>query len=132
MNYLYPKQILFLHEKVIEISGGSPEIRDQGLLESAVFRPQATFGGQDLYPDLFAKATALGYSIIKNHPFVDGNKRTGFEALRLMLRINGFNLKASDNEKFQFVMNVAEGKNTEHQMLTWVKGHTKPYKKSTE
>lgn len=86
MRYLYPKQILYLHQEIMERSEGSAGVRDQGLLESAVYRPQAAFGGEDLYPDLFSKAAVLGHSIIKNHPFVDGNKRTGFEAMRLLLR----------------------------------------------
>lgn len=107
MNYLYPTQILFLHMRVIEVSGGSQGVRDQGLLDSAVYRPQASFGGADLYPDVFSKAAALGHSIIKNHPFVDGNKRTGFEAMRLFLRMNGFDLRAGEDEKFDFVMKIA-------------------------
>ena len=127
MKYLYPKQLLYLHEQVIALSGGSPEIRDQGLLESAVFRPQATFGGQDLYPDLFIKAAAMGFSIIRNHPFVDGNKRTGFEAIRLMLRLNGQDIRASENEKFDFVIQIAEGKLTEQYMANWLKEHSRPY-----
>ena len=122
MNFLYPNQILFLHKRVIEASGGAHGVRDQGLLESAVYRPQASFGGADLYPDLFAKAAALGHSIIKNHPFVDGNKRTGFEAMRLFLRMNGFDVRASEDRKFDFVMKIASDPETdENAVAEWLR-----------
>ena len=125
MNYLYPTEILYLHKRVVEVSGGSADVRDQGLLESAVYRPQASFGGADLYPDVFSKAAALGHSIIKNHPFIDGNKRTGFEAMRLFLRINGWDLKASEDEKFRLVMEVSSGSGVdEHGIEAWLKEHS--------
>ena len=100
-------------------------MRDIGLLESAVYRPQASFGGQDLYPDLFAKAAALGHSLISNHPFIDGNKRIGFEAMRLFLRLNGYDIKASENEKFDFVMNISVKKLNEHAITEWLKKHSR-------
>ena len=100
-------------------------MRDQELLESAVYRPQASFGGEDLYPDLFSKAAALGHSIIKNHPFVDGNKRPGFEAMRLMLRQNGYDIRASVDTKFNFVLAIAEGKIKEQAIADWLKHHSR-------
>lgn len=125
MNYLYPHQVLYLHKRVVEVSGGSPGVRDQGMLESAIYRPQASFGGADLYPDLFAKAGALGHSIIRNHPFIDGNKRTGFEAMRLMLRMNGWDVKAEEYEKFSFVMQVASDHSMdEHHIAEWLKARS--------
>jgi len=124
MKYLYPKQIIYLHKEVISVSGGSQGVRDSGLLESAAYRPQATFGGQDLYPDIFAKAAALGHSIISNHPFIDGNKRTGFEAMRLFLRLNGCDIQASDNLKFDFVIDIATKKINEHAIAEWLKKHS--------
>lgn len=105
----------------MERSEGSAGVRDQGLLESAVYRPQASFGGEDLYPDLFSKAAVMGHSIIKNHPFVDGNKRTGFETMRLMLRLNGYDIQASLNSKFTFVMAIAEGRLKEQAIADWLK-----------
>ena len=104
-------------------------LRDEGLLESAVYRPQASFGGQDLYPDLFSKTAALGHSLISNHPFVDGNKRVGFEAMRLMLRLNGRDLHASLEDKFDFVMEIARGKLNEQAIADWLKRHSRPYRK---
>ena len=126
MKYLYPKQLIYLAQRIIEESGGTAGLRDEGLLESAVYRPQATFGGQDLYPDLFTKVAVLGHSIIKNHPFVDGNKRVGFEAMRLMLRLNGYDLRASIEEKFKFVIEIAEGKLNERALAEWLKKKSKP------
>jgi death-on-curing protein len=127
--YLYPKQILYLYQQIMEQSGGSIGLRDEGLLESAVYRPQATFGGQDLYPDLFSKAAALGHSLISNHPFVDGNKRVGFEAIRLLLRLNGYDLHASQEAEYAFVIKIAKGKLTEQKIGDWLKQHSRLYKK---
>lgn len=125
MKYLYPKQIIYLHRQIVQISGGSYGLRDEGLLESAVYRPQATFGGHEFYPDLFSKVAALGFSLIKNHPFIDANKRVGFEAMRLMLRLNGFDLRASEDDKFNFVMEIAKGNLTEQQIAERLKKYSK-------
>ena len=130
MRHLYPKQILYLHQQIIAVSGGGAGVRDQGLLESAVYRPQASFGGRDLYPDLFSKVAALGHSLISNHPFVDGNKRTGFEAMRLMLRLNGYDLQASLDVKFKFVMGIAKGKLREQAAADWLGRHSRLRKKA--
>jgi len=95
MNYLTSERVLFLHARLIEETGGSHGARDVALLESAVASPQATFGGEDLYPDLVSKAAALMESLIRNHPFVVGNKRTGVTAAALFLRQNGRRLTAT-------------------------------------
>jgi len=128
VKYLYPKQIIYLYHQIIQHTGGTLGLRDEGLLESAVYRPQASFGGHDLYPDLFSKAAALGHSIIMNHPFVDGNKRVGCEGMRLMLRLNGYDLHASADAKYDFVMRIAEGKLREQEIADWLKQHSKSYK----
>jgi len=125
VNYLYPKQIVYLHQRIVTVSGGSGGLRSKHLLESAVYRPQASFGGQDLYPDVFIKAAVLGHSLILNHPFVDGNKRIGFEAMRLTLRLNGHDVRAGASEKFNFVMAVADKKIDEHQIAEWLKKHSR-------
>ena len=129
MKYLYPKQVLYLYQQLIQQSGGRVGLRDEGVLESAVYRPQASFGSRDLYPDLFSKAAASGHSIISNHPFVDGNKRVGFEAMRLMLRLNGYDLHASLEAKFDFVMEVAKGKLREQAVADWLKYRSRPYRR---
>ena len=129
MKYLYPKHVIYLYEQIIRHSGGTVGLRDQGLLESAVYRPQASFGGQDLYPDLFSKTAAMGHSIISNHPFVDGNKRAGFEAMRLLLRLNGYDVTAPPDAKYEFVMEIAKGNLTEQAMADWLKRHSRPYRR---
>ena len=110
MKYLTVEQVLFLHARLVEETGGSHGIRDLGLLESAVARPQATFEGEDLYSDIFAKAAALMHSLVGNHPFVDGNKRTGLAAVVLLLRVNGWSIEVSNPELEGFTWQVARGK----------------------
>ena len=129
MTYLHPRQVLYLYQQIIQQTGGAAGLRDEGLLDSAVYRPQASFGGQDLYPDLFSKAAALGHSIVSNHPFIDGNKRVGFEAMRLMLRLNGYDIHASLETKYEFVMDIAKGRLTEQAIADWLKQHSQPHKK---
>ena len=96
------EQVLFLHSRLVEETGGAHGVRDLGLLESAVARPGATFGGEDLYAEVFRKAAALMASLILNHPFVDGNKRTGIAAAALFLARNGCQLMAT------FISNLCE------------------------
>ena len=96
MKYLSAEQILFIHARMIEETGGSHGVRDLGMLLSSLGRPQASFEDQDIYPGLFSKAAALMESLICNHPFVDGNKRTGATAAGLFLRRNGYRLTASN------------------------------------
>ena len=127
MNYLYPKQVLYLHEQIIQRSGGLSGLRDVNLLESAVYRPRAMFGGKELYPDLFSKVAVLGHSLILNHAFVDGNKRTGFEAMRLCLRMNGYDLRSTLRTKFDFVLKIAEKKITEQQIADWLRKRSIKY-----
>lgn len=126
MRYLHLRQIIYLHEQITLQSGGSQALRDQGLLESAIYRPQATFFGKDLYPDILTKAAALGYSIIQNHPFVDGNKRVGFEAMRLTLRLNRWDLTASLEKKFTLVMEIAKGNFKEQDIVNWLVKYASP------
>jgi len=125
MTYLKVNQILAIHEEVIKETGGSKGIRDIHLLESGVARPQATFGGKDLYPEIFSKAAALGHSIIQNHPFIDGNKRVGYMAMRLFLNVNGCDLKASLDEKYKFVMEIAEKIIDEKYIAMWLENHSR-------
>ena len=107
MNYLTPEQVLFIHSRLVTEIGGSHGLRDLALLESAVARPRATFDSKELYPDLFTKAAALMDSLINNHPFLDGNKRTGITATGLFFRINGWKLTASSKELVACTMRVA-------------------------
>lgn len=109
MRFLTLDEVVALHRLAINQSGGSPGVRDRGLLESAVAQPCMAFGGQDLYPGLAEKAAALGYSLVKNHPFVDGNKRVGHAALETFLVLNGHELAADVDEQERVILGVAAG-----------------------
>jgi death-on-curing protein len=106
MNYLNPEQVLFIHSRLIEETGGTHGLRDLSMLLLAIARPQATFDNKELYPDLFKKAAVLMESLLQNHPFMDGNKRTGITAAAMFLRINGYRLTASNLELEQFTFRV--------------------------
>lgn len=107
--YLSREQVLRIHVRQIRAFGGARGLRDAGALESAVARPRATFGGEDLYADLAAKAGALMHSLLMNHPFVDGNKRVGAMAAELFLEANGHDLEATDEELVKLTWEVARG-----------------------
>jgi len=117
--YLSVEQLLRLHEKQIEKFGGSAGLRERGGLESAVARPAMTFGGEDLYPDLSAKAAALMHSLVMNHPFVDGNKRVGAAAAELFLILNGALLDAADSVMEETTLAVARGEMDVEPLTIW-------------
>jgi len=125
MNYLTPEQVLFIHHRIIEETGGSHGIRDISLLQSAVARPESSFDGKDLYTDLVTKAASLMHSIIKNHPFVDGNKRTAITSASIFLLRNGFRVNASNRELERFTLNVASKDVELNEIAEWFKKHTK-------
>jgi len=109
VRYLSLGAVVELHRRISEQTGGSPGLRDLAALESAVEQPRMTFGGEDLYPDLPSKAAALGFSLIKNHPFVDGNKRVGHAALETFLVLNRFELRSDIDDAERIVLAVAAG-----------------------
>jgi death-on-curing protein len=115
---------------LIKRYGGSEGIHNRGLLESAVFRPQSTVFGQDAYQGLFEKCAVLGYSLIQNHPFIDGNKRTGFAAMHLMLLVNGYDLKSTTQEEVAMTEDIASGIIHESQIAQWLKQHSIRKRKS--
>ena len=121
--YLSLAEVLELHGRIIVESGGSDGMRDLGLLESALGQPRQTFGGEDLYPGLVEKAAALGYSLIKNHAFLDGNKRIGHASMEAMLMLNGFELVAEVDEAESEILAVAAGQRTREQFQEWVRTH---------
>ena len=125
MKVFTVRQVLILHERMIQKYGGSSGVRDMGMLESAVGRPFATFGGEDLYPDLFLKAAALVQSLSSNHPFVDGNKRTALTTLEYFLHLNGIDLKASQREKVEFTLWAENEKPKLELIAGWIKKHIK-------
>ena len=123
MIRLTKQQVILLHQDVIAQSGGSPEIRDEGLLESALNAPFQTFAGIELYPTIIDKAAHLGYSLIKNHAFVDGNKRIGTHAMRVFLMLNGIEVAYEDEELIQLILGVAAGEISSEQLLAWLQAH---------
>lgn len=125
MEYLTVAEVLLLHARLIQRTGGSGGVRDVGLLESAVARPQATFEGEDLYPDLWSKAAALMQSLIQNHPFVDGNKRTALAATGIFLELNGYTLTASNAQALDFTRHVTRGEMSSQEMAAWLKAHSR-------
>jgi death-on-curing protein len=124
MDYLTPEQVLFIHARLIAESGGTHGIRDLGLFISAVKRPKATFDRQDLYPDVFSKAVALFDSLIRNHPFLDGNKRTAITAASLFLLRNGYQITASNEALTMFTMVGAKAELSIEAITRWFKANT--------
>jgi death on curing protein len=108
---------------VIEETGGAAGLRDLAALESAIAQPRMTFGGQDLYPSLTEKAAALCFSLVSNHPFVDGNKRVGHAAMETFLLLNGFEIVGAVEEQERLVLALAAGELSREDLLTWLQSH---------
>jgi death-on-curing protein len=126
MDFLSAEQILFIHARLIEETGGSHGVRDLNGLLAAVGRPQGSFDDQELYPDLFSKAAALMDSLIRNHPFTDGNKRTGVTAAGLFLRRNGYNLTATNADLVEIAMGIARSQYTLEEITSWLQDNSQP------
>lgn len=123
MKRLSINHIIMLHNVLLEETGGASGVKDKGLLESAANAPFATFGGNDLYPTIQQKGARLGFGLIKNHAFVDGNKRIGILAMLTFLEINGFDLTYTDDELITIGLDLATGSMTENQLLSWIIKH---------
>jgi death-on-curing protein len=108
--FLDVEDVIEIHATQLEVHGGSPGLRDRGLLESAVAQPQASFGGELAHPGLFAMAAAYLFHIVSNHPFVDGNKRTGLLAALVFLDVNGITVDHPSEALYELTMSVAEGR----------------------
>lgn len=120
-------EVLSLYERALAVGGGTSAIRDLGALESALAQPRATYAGEDLYPSLAEKAVALGFSLVLNHPFVDGNKRIGHAALEVFLVLNGFELAASVDEAERMILGVAEGIISREAFVQFVRAYLVPF-----
>jgi death-on-curing protein len=118
-----------LHALVLAETGGRPGIRDEAALESAVAQPQATFGGEDLYPTLVEKAACLAFSLVKNHAFVDGNKRIGHAAMETFLLLNGYEIDASVDDQEAVILALAAGALTREELAQFIHGVMVPYSK---
>ena len=123
MRYLSLLEVLELHQTIISSSGGSCGIRDIRALESAINQPRITFDQTDLYPDIISKASALCFSLVMNHSFVDGNKRVGHAAMETFLILNGYEIEAPVDEQVQIFLDLAAGSLTREAFTNWLKGH---------
>jgi death on curing protein len=117
------KEAEAIHKILIDAFGGSNGVRDLRLLDSALARPFQTFENADLHSTPIRKAASLIESVLINHPFVDGNKRTGYVLMRIFLISNGLDINASQEEKYDFVINIASGKAKFEQIVDWLTNH---------
>jgi len=123
-KFLDKKTILAFHQDQIETYEGSSGIRDEGLLDSALAQPQASFDGEYIHENIFEMAAAYGLHICKNHPFYDGNKRTALIAMYTFLYVNGYRLKADKKSLFAIVMDLANGKVEKKEIAAYLKKHS--------
>jgi len=123
VRYLTLNEVLEVHRQVMAQSGGAEGLMHLSALESALAQPQMTFGGEDLYPTLVDKAAALGYALIKNHPFLDGNKRTGHAAMEVFLVLNGYEIHADVEEQEHVILQVAASEIDREEFTTWLRTH---------
>lgn len=124
MKLLQVKDILLLHNMAIDATGGSHGLRDLGLLESAAGRMVASYDGEDLYPTLFLKAGALLHSLLMNHPFVDGNKRTAMYSGMTFIELNEYKMTAKQDEIVNFALKIEKDKLDVERIASWLKEHT--------
>ncbi len=125
MIVLTKEQVLMLHNRLIETTGGSEGIRDEGMLDSALSNPFQSFGGEALYPSIQAKAAQLCYGLVKNHAMVDGNKRLGAHVMLVFLALNGYELEYTQKELSDTILALAAGEIGEETLLQWIIRHQK-------
>ena len=123
MRYLTLGEVVDLHRAVIEATGGASGIRDLGALESALAQPKASFGGIDLHASISAKAAALCFSLVMNHPFLDGNKRAGHAATETFLMLNGSQIDATVDEQERLMLDLTSGQVTRERLTAWLDAH---------
>ena len=124
-----PKDIiLFFHEQLVKIYGGSSGIRDENLLDSALEQPKATYQGEYLHDSLLKMAAAYGYHLCNNHPFIDGNKRIAFVAMDTFLQKNNLEITASEKETYKMMIQVASGKLSKEELTLWLENNTNSIK----
>ena len=123
MKILTKRQVFLLHEQLIQETGGSRGLRDEGLLESALSAPFQAFADYSPYPTIQQKAARLGYSLVMNHPFVDGNKRIGAHAMLTLLALNGIEIICTQRELSDVFLQVAAGTAEYEKLLIWVLDH---------
>jgi death-on-curing protein len=115
--------VVAIHRRQLAEHGGLEGIRDEGLLQSALSRPKNLLAYSESSPDMAFLAAAYAYGIVKNHPFVDGNKRTAYVVMRTFLKLNGYDIQASSEEKYQIWLALAAGKLSEEELASWIREH---------
>lgn len=125
MNYLTLEDVYAIHIRMIKVGGGRGDIHDFTLLHSAVERPKATFAGRDLYSDIWFKSAAMLHSLVKNHPFDDGNKRTAYYSTKRLLWLNGIELYSEKKSTVLFMVSVDVKNFTLEEIASWLKRHSK-------
>ena len=123
MIRLSKSQVLIIHEQLVAETGGSSGLRDDGMLESALNAPFQTFSGKSVYPSLQQKAARLCFGLVKNHPFIDGNKRIGAHAMLVFLALNGVELQHSQEELSDIILMLAAGEIAAEELLRWILSH---------
>ena len=126
MRYLALAEVVDLHRRLLQATGGAAGIRDLGALESALAQPKMTLAGSDLYPTLAEKAATLCFSLVVSHPFVDGNKRVGHAAMETFLVLNGAEIDASVGEQERIMLDLAAGRVDREQLAVWLRQHLRP------
>lgn len=125
-RYLTLAEVVDLHRRLLDATGGAPGVRDLGALDSAIAQPKATFGGVDLYPSMAEKAAALCFSLVQNHAFVDGNKRVAHAAMETFLVLNGSEIDADVSEQERLMLALAAGEIDRAQLTDWLRIHLRP------
>ena len=123
MRHVTLGELLELHQQLIEQYGGPAGIHSLEALEAALAQPRMTFGGKDLYPTVIEKAASLGFSLIMNHPFVDGNKRLGHAAMAVLLYLNGYEIESAMDEQEQVILQLAAGDLERDEFTDWLWAH---------
>lgn len=126
IRYLTLSEVIELHRRILEQAAGSGCIRDLGAIESAIAQPQMTFGGAELYPTIIEKASVLGFSIVMNHPFVDGNKRAGHAAMETFLVLNRLEIKSVVDEQERVILALAASELDRDAFTNWLQQSVKP------
>jgi death-on-curing protein len=124
VKYISLTRVLFIHDQLVKRFGGSLGVRDVSLLESALARPHASFDGEDLYPGIYEKAAALMHSLLKNHAFVDGKKRTALAATGIFLKLNDIILQNKHEEELQFALQVENESITLRDIAIWLENNS--------
>ena len=123
MIKLTKEQVVSIHSSLIKASGGTDGVRDDGLLELALESPFQTFDGHDLYPSIIQKAARIGYSLVSNHPFIDGNKRIGIHIMLVFLAINGIDISCTQEDLIKIGLSLADDTMTFEELSVWLSSH---------